>query len=252
MSMDPANRRRTELDQQIPGIPTTIAVDDSSCRDGADNENCVIGWIQEFNQGAGKEPIRVFFNRKGVKLEIVRRSMRIDSKAYLAYAEAVPGHVKQWRCMGERARGGKLSSQCTYKSQKHLVKRHVETTHMSIRRFQCSWCGKHAIVRYSPLPSILTRSVERLLSVATLRTITSTHIRVKVHMHVLVVACASKTRQRSIGISRVTMAKHLAVDASDEPRTQYLAPFKLTMVSEVAPHHVALSTPDHLLLSIDM
>ncbi|VDC03020.1 unnamed protein product [Peniophora sp. CBMAI 1063] len=107
----------------------------------AHNDDCVVHQVQEIAQGSGKKPLKVFFNRKGIKLEIVRRDVNVDKEGYLAYVETIPGDETKWRCTCEKIVDGK-HIRCTYKSTKHLVKRHVESTHLNIRRFQCSWCGQ--------------------------------------------------------------------------------------------------------------
>ncbi|KZV73480.1 hypothetical protein PENSPDRAFT_289247 [Peniophora sp. CONT] len=114
--------------------------DDEPNEDAPYNEDCVVHRVQEFDQGPGKEPRKAFFNRKGVKLEIIKIEVKIDDRKYLEYAEPVPTDPTRWRCICKKMENGK-PAKCSYKSKKHLVKRHIEATHMNIKRFQCSWCG---------------------------------------------------------------------------------------------------------------
>ena len=91
------------------------------------NEDCVVHRVQLFDQGPGKEPRKMFFNRKGVKLEIVKIDVKVDDRKYLKYAEPVPNDPTRWRCICEKMENGK-PTRCSYKSKKHLVKRHIEVS----------------------------------------------------------------------------------------------------------------------------
>ena len=91
------------------------------------NEDCVVDRVQLFDQGPGKEPRKMFFNRKGVKLEIVKIDVKVDDRKYLKFAEPVPNDPTRWRCICEKMENGK-PTRCSYKSKKHLVKRHIEVS----------------------------------------------------------------------------------------------------------------------------
>ncbi|EPQ59229.1 hypothetical protein GLOTRDRAFT_125538 [Gloeophyllum trabeum ATCC 11539] len=48
---------------------------------------------------------------------------------------------QQFRCTWVTIQEG-VEATCTYVSRKHLVKRHIQTTHMKIKKWKCNWCGK--------------------------------------------------------------------------------------------------------------
>ncbi|VDB84908.1 unnamed protein product [Peniophora sp. CBMAI 1063] len=137
--------KRGHMEHQYERPPSTVQPasdddDDEEPNDAPYNEDCVVYRVQEFDQGPGKEPRKAFFNRKGVKLEIIKIEVKIDDRKYLQYAEPVPSDPTRWRCICNKMENGK-PARCSYRSKKHLVKRHIEATHMNIKRFQCSWCG---------------------------------------------------------------------------------------------------------------
>ena len=51
--------------------------------------------------------------------------VKVDDRKYLKYAEPVPNDPTRWRCICEKMENGK-PTRCSYKSKKHLVKRHIE------------------------------------------------------------------------------------------------------------------------------
>ncbi|VDC06500.1 unnamed protein product [Peniophora sp. CBMAI 1063] len=132
-----SKRKRSEpTHDQQPTVTQPVPVDDNE--DGPIDDDCVVK-DHGFEPRPGKEPRKVFFNGKGVKLEILKIDVTIDENAYVKHAEQVPDDPAMWRCTyGKMVNGA--PGQCSYESQRHMVKRHVEATHMNIKRFQCSWC----------------------------------------------------------------------------------------------------------------
>ncbi|KAI0053631.1 hypothetical protein FA95DRAFT_1552128 [Auriscalpium vulgare] len=83
-----------------------------------------------------------YFTPSGVKLEVKELPVIYDTKEWLKHVERSPESGKaQWRCTWETMKNGSPMP-CDYSSKKHLVKRHIEATHLRIKRFQCTWCGK--------------------------------------------------------------------------------------------------------------
>ncbi|KAA1466491.1 hypothetical protein DENSPDRAFT_876563 [Dentipellis sp. KUC8613] len=87
----------------------------------------------------GKPAKREYFSPEGVKLEVIEIKVNYDPDAYLKYIE--PAEGGQWRCTWQTMEDSRPVT-CKYPSKKHLVKRHIEATHMKIKRFKCSWCEK--------------------------------------------------------------------------------------------------------------
>ncbi|TFK55693.1 hypothetical protein OE88DRAFT_649357 [Heliocybe sulcata] len=48
--------------------------------------------------------------------------------------------ANQFRCTWVNYEG--IPASCTYTSRKHLVKRHIQTHHMKIKKWKCEYCGK--------------------------------------------------------------------------------------------------------------
>jgi hypothetical protein len=100
-----------------------------------------------------------YFSATGVKLEVIELPVKYDTKEWLQHVEPSPdGSRAPWRCTWPTMKNG-TPMQCDYSSKKHLVKRHIEATHLCIkyvltkfgshfvrdrlsRRFQCTWCEK--------------------------------------------------------------------------------------------------------------
>lgn len=98
------------------------------------DENCRVVRVVEVDQGPGKPPCRDYYNRLDVKLGIVKLNLKYDDSKFHEYAHAIdPGSGNsQWLCHWEKMENG-VPSVCSYKSKKHLVKRHVEATHLNIK-----------------------------------------------------------------------------------------------------------------------
>jgi hypothetical protein len=110
-------------------------------------------------KGLDKGPEREYFSPSGVKLEVVELPVKYDTKEWLQHVEPCPdGSRAPWRCTWQTMKNGSRVP-CDYSSKKHLVKRHIEATHLCIkyvltkfgslfvrdalcRRFQCTWCEK--------------------------------------------------------------------------------------------------------------
>jgi len=89
-----------------------------------------------------KGPEHEYFSPEGVKLEVVELPVKYDTKEWLKHVEQCPdGSRAPWRCTWQTMKNG-TPVPCDYSSKKHLVKRHIEATHLCIKRFQCTWCEK--------------------------------------------------------------------------------------------------------------
>ncbi|KAI0068704.1 hypothetical protein BV25DRAFT_1817613 [Artomyces pyxidatus] len=115
------------------GSPPAAASPQSS----EDNE----GGSSDSEDRSSSEPIE-YLTPDGVKLEVKELPVKYDTKEWLKHVERSPDSGKaQWRCTWETMKNGSPMP-CDYSSKKHLVKRHIEATHLRIKRFQCTWCGK--------------------------------------------------------------------------------------------------------------
>jgi hypothetical protein len=110
-------------------------------------------------KGLEKGPEREYFSPSGVKLEVLELPVKYDTREWLKHVEECPeGSKAPWCCTWQTMKNGKRVP-CDYSSKKHLVKRHIEATHLCIkyvltkygslfvnnapcRRFQCTWCEK--------------------------------------------------------------------------------------------------------------
>jgi hypothetical protein len=91
---------------------------------------------------AGQNFEREYFSASGIKLEVVELPVKYDTKEWLKHVELCPeGSKTPWRCTWQTMKNG-TPMPCDYSSKKHLVKRHIEATHLCIKRFQCTWCEK--------------------------------------------------------------------------------------------------------------
>jgi len=85
---------------------------------------------------------RQYFSPSGVKLEVVELPVQYNTTEWLKHVEQCPdGSKAPWRCTWQTMKNGSPVP-CDYSSKKHLVKRHIEATHLCIKRFQCTWCEK--------------------------------------------------------------------------------------------------------------
>ncbi|KAH9999933.1 hypothetical protein BJV77DRAFT_975430 [Russula vinacea] len=93
-------------------------------------------------KGSDKNSECEYFSPTGVKLEVIELPVKYDTKEWLQYVEPSPdGSKAPWRCTWKTMKNGSRVP-CDYSSKKHLVKRHIEATHLCIKRFQCTWCEK--------------------------------------------------------------------------------------------------------------
>ncbi|KAH9006757.1 hypothetical protein EDB86DRAFT_4933 [Lactarius hatsudake] len=91
---------------------------------------------------AGQNLEREYFSPSGIKLEVIELPVKYDTKEWLKHVEQCPeGSKTPWRCTWQTMKNG-TPMPCDYSSKKHLVKRHIEATHLCIKRFQCTWCEK--------------------------------------------------------------------------------------------------------------
>ncbi|EIW76101.1 hypothetical protein CONPUDRAFT_139557 [Coniophora puteana RWD-64-598 SS2] len=68
----------------------------------------------------------------------------LDREEWEQYAKptvSADGTSRRWICQWESFQSGVLRT-CDYKSKKQLVKRHIETTHLHYKPFQCTVCNK--------------------------------------------------------------------------------------------------------------
>jgi hypothetical protein len=80
-----------------------------------------------------KGPEREYFSPAGVKLEVVELPVKYDTREWLKHVEQCPdGSRAPWCCTWQTMKNGKRVP-CNYSSKKHLVKRHIEATHLCIK-----------------------------------------------------------------------------------------------------------------------
>ncbi|KZT24514.1 hypothetical protein NEOLEDRAFT_423081 [Neolentinus lepideus HHB14362 ss-1] len=63
-----------------------------------------------------------------------------DPDRWQEYSTFLP-EANQHRCTWVTSNNG-VPTTCTYTSRKHLVKRHIQTHHMKIKKWKCEYCGK--------------------------------------------------------------------------------------------------------------
>jgi hypothetical protein len=81
-------------------------------------------------KGLDKGP---YFSASGVKLEVIELPVKYDTKEWLQHVEPSPdGSRAPWRCTWQTMKNG-TPMPCDYSSKKHLVKRHIEATHLCIK-----------------------------------------------------------------------------------------------------------------------
>ena len=84
-------------------------------------------------KGLEMGPEREYFSSTGVKLEVVELPVKYDTREWLKHVEQCPdGSRAPWRCTWQTMKNGKRVP-CNYSSKKHLVKRHIEATHLCIK-----------------------------------------------------------------------------------------------------------------------
>lgn len=82
---------------------------------------------------AGQNFEREYFSPSGIKLEVVELPVKYDTKEWLKHVELCPeGSRTPWRCTWQTMKNG-TPMPCDYSSKKHLVKRHIEATHLCIK-----------------------------------------------------------------------------------------------------------------------
>jgi hypothetical protein len=76
---------------------------------------------------------REYLSPSGVKLEVIELPVKYDTKEWLKHVEQCPdGSKAPWRCTWQTMKNGS-EVPCDYSSKKHLVKRHIEATHLCIK-----------------------------------------------------------------------------------------------------------------------
>ena len=84
-------------------------------------------------KGLERAPEREYFSASGVKLEVIELPVKYDTREWLNHVEQCPdGSRAPWCCTWETMKNGKRVP-CNYSSKKHLVKRHIEATHLCIK-----------------------------------------------------------------------------------------------------------------------
>lgn len=82
---------------------------------------------------AGHNFEREYFSPSGIKLEVIELPVKYDTKEWLKHVELCPeGSRTPWRCTWQTMKNG-TPMPCDYSSKKHLVKRHIEATHLCIK-----------------------------------------------------------------------------------------------------------------------
>jgi hypothetical protein len=82
---------------------------------------------------AGQTFEREYFSPSGIKLEVIELPVKYDTKEWLKHVEPCPeGSRTPWRCTWQTMKNG-TPMPCDYSSKKHLVKRHIEATHLCIK-----------------------------------------------------------------------------------------------------------------------
>ncbi|VDC00817.1 unnamed protein product [Peniophora sp. CBMAI 1063] len=114
--------------------------DDDQEIDGIVYTDSMVYKVFEVPQGSGKPDLKIYFNKKNVKLEILKIDVTNDQEDYRKFAEPISNDQIQWRCIYPTFHAGEPGL-CNYTAQRNMVRRHVESTHLKIKRFQCSWCG---------------------------------------------------------------------------------------------------------------
>jgi hypothetical protein len=93
-------------------------------------------------KGLEKGPEREYFSPSGIKLEVIELPVKYDTREWLKYVEECPeGSKSPWCCTWQTMKNGKRVP-CDYSSKKHLVKRHIEATHL---------CIKYVLTKYGSL-----------------------------------------------------------------------------------------------------
>lgn len=104
----------------LPATPGSVSLNAGSSDDDDDDDE-------------GHLPEVEYFSPTGVKLEVVELPVVYDTKEWLKHVEKhSEGGKAPWRCTWETMKNGKPEP-CSYSSKKHLVKRHIEATHLRIK-----------------------------------------------------------------------------------------------------------------------
>ncbi len=94
---------------------------------------------------AGQNFEREYFSPSGIKLEVIELPVKYDTKEWLKHVEECPeGSRTPWRCTWQTMKNG-TPMPCDYSSKKHLVKRHIEATHLCIK-FVLTKFGWHFVL----------------------------------------------------------------------------------------------------------
>jgi len=126
----------------VRGDSDDVGTSDSDTRDASEKERRGSSIKPKGEKGSDKGPEREYFSSSGIKLEVIELPVKYDTKEWLKHVEQCPdGSKAPWRCTWQTMKNGSPVP-CDYSSKKHLVKRHIEATHLCIKRFQCTWCEK--------------------------------------------------------------------------------------------------------------
>ncbi|KAI0005071.1 hypothetical protein BJV74DRAFT_323271 [Russula compacta] len=141
-----AGRRRPPVqvdsdDVEVSDSDTRELGDEREQRSSPDTPGKPSGKLKA-ERSLNKGPDREYFSPSGVKLEVIELPVKYDTKEWLKHVEQCPdGSRAPWRCTWQTMKNSNPVP-CDYSSKKHLVKRHIEATHLCIKRFQCTWCEK--------------------------------------------------------------------------------------------------------------
>lgn len=70
--------------------------------------------------------------KNGVKLEVIQLPVDYDTEEWLRYIKPSNSVRGPWRCKWVTRQNGRPMI-CDYRSKRHLVKRHIEATHLHIK-----------------------------------------------------------------------------------------------------------------------
>ena len=110
-----------------------VGTSDSDTREASEKDRRGSSSKPKGEKSLDKGPEREYYSPSGVKLEVVELPVKYDTKEWLKHVEQCPdGSKAPWRCTWQTMKNGSPVP-CDYSSKKHLVKRHIEATHLCIK-----------------------------------------------------------------------------------------------------------------------
>ena len=122
----PADGKDVEMENSPLGLGTdTVEKEEGPSTRTSSKSSCGLKDGQSFE--------REYFSPSGVKLEVIELPVKYDTKEWLKHVDQCPeGSRTPWRCTWQTMKNG-TPMPCDYSSKKHLVKRHIEATHLCIK-----------------------------------------------------------------------------------------------------------------------